>query len=75
MRDEGDVDIEIAADVVVEPSQSIPMRRQKQALRATKKGNPKPDPQAEYEEGKRLFETLTNHNPDLPARSGANRCQ
>ena len=29
------------------------------------KADPKPDAQAEYEEGKRLFETLNNHNPDL----------
>ena len=29
------------------------------------KADAKPDPQAEYEEGKRLFETLTNHNPEL----------
>ena len=60
-RDEGDADIEIPADVVVEPEPVNPNEAAKQALRATKKA----DPQAEYEEGKRLFETLNNHNPDL----------
>ena len=65
VRDEGDVDIEISADVVVEPEPVNPNEAAKQALRATKKADQKPDPQAEYEEGKRLFETLTNHNPDL----------
>lgn len=65
VREEGDVDIEIAADVVFEPEPVNPNEAAKQALRATKKADQKPDPQAEYEEGKRLFETLTNHNPDL----------
>lgn len=64
-RDEGDTDIEIPVDVVVEPEPANPNEAAKQALRATKKADQKPDPQAEYEEGKRLFETLTNHNPDL----------
>ena len=45
-------------------SQPIPMRRQSKRC-GQPKGRPKPDPQAEYEEGKRLFETLNNHNPDL----------
>ena len=65
VRDEGDVDIEISADVVVEPEPVNPNEAAKQALRATKKADQKPDPQADYEEGKRLFETLNNHNPDL----------
>jgi hypothetical protein len=65
VREEGDVDIEIAADVVVEPEPVNPNEAAKQALRATKKADPKPDPQADYEEGKRLFETLNNHNPEL----------
>ena len=64
-RDEGDADIEIPVDVVVEPEPANPNEAAKQALRATKKADQKPDPQAEYEEGKRLFETLNNHNPDL----------
>jgi hypothetical protein len=50
---------------VVEPEPVNPNEAAKQALRATKKADQKPDPQADYEEGKRLFETLANHNPEL----------
>jgi recombination protein RecT len=65
VREEGDVDIEIAADVVVEPEPVNPNEATKQSLRAAKKADPKSDTPADYEEGKRLFETLANHNPEL----------
>lgn len=66
VREDGDTDIEIAADLVVDPEPVNPNEAAKHSLRAVKaKSDPKPDAQTEYSEGERLFKKLDEHNPEL----------
>ena len=68
-RDEGDADIEIPVDVVVEPEPANPNEATKQALRKVKD---KPDV-AEYEEGGGCLPSSMTSTQSLPARFGRRR--